>query len=381
MWYALIAVVAVLALAGTAILVLVTRDDGDDPEPPSTTTTEAEPDVEPILLQNVDEAGPDPFSPSFASDTLPALAAAAVEAAREVRDGFGSAAGGALAAEGSTPGLYGGSRDDQVCDAEGIADFLDGEPEKAEAFADALGIDVGSIRDRLIGYTPVVLASDTWVTNHGFADGEASPFPAILQAGTAVLVDELGVPRVRCSCGNPLAEPPVDDHRTDVTEGEAWDDFAPEEVTVVEQGEELEVVTLIDVETGETFDRLLGSGRTGDVQVTLRWTGSADLDLHVTDPLGEEIYFADRDGENGGELDVDVIPGCGEEPAAHAENVFFAAGEAPSGTYEVVVDSYTGCDGQGQDFELQVVVDGEVVVSEAGSVPADGEAGPFTFER
>jgi hypothetical protein len=43
-----------------------------------------------------------------------------------------------------------------------------------------------------------------WVTNHGFANGVATPYQAVLQAGTAVLVDHYGTPRARCYCGNPL---------------------------------------------------------------------------------------------------------------------------------------------------------------------------------
>ena len=51
---------------------------------------------------------------------------------------------------------------------------------------------------------PVTLTRDTQVTNHAYTNGQAVPFQAILQAGTAVLVDEYGVPVVRCYCGNPL---------------------------------------------------------------------------------------------------------------------------------------------------------------------------------
>jgi hypothetical protein len=40
----------------------------------------------------------------------------------------------------------------------------------------------------------VILQRDTRVTNHGFRNGRATPTQSILQAGTAVLVDEYGVP-------------------------------------------------------------------------------------------------------------------------------------------------------------------------------------------
>src|SRR5690606_2935905 len=33
---------------------------------------------------------------------------------------------------------------------------------------------------------------------------------------------------------------------------------------------------------------------TGDVQITLRWESDADLDLHVTEPNGTEIWYADK---------------------------------------------------------------------------------------
>jgi hypothetical protein len=45
------------------------------------------------------------------------------------------------------------------------------------------------------------------VTNHSFVDGRAVAFQSILQAGTAVLVDQDGVPVARCRCGNPLLKP------------------------------------------------------------------------------------------------------------------------------------------------------------------------------
>ncbi|NLV54192.1 MAG: hypothetical protein GXY13_01125 [Acidimicrobiales bacterium] len=376
-----LSVIALLAVIGAVVAVIATRG-GDDESAESTTTTTTEPEieVEPLLLQNVDDLGPNPFGASFSSDTLPSLAAAALDHAADLRQGLASAGSGALLAAGSTPGLYGGSRDDQVCDAIGIADFLDLEADKAAAFAEVLGIPTDGIRQYLTGLTPVILVSDTWVTNHGFADGEATSFPAVLQAGTAVLVDSQGVPRVRCSCGNPLLEPEVDGYETEVTDGDAWDDYDPEQVTVVEPGDELTSITVVDVTDGTEFERLLGAGRTGEIQITLRWEGDPDLDLHVFDPLGEEIYFGNTTGDNGGELDVDVIPGCGSDPASHTENVFFED-DAPSGAYIVFVRSYSGCGGVSEPFALQVVVGGEIVLSEEGSVPAEEDTEPFTFVR
>ncbi|GHF01088.1 hypothetical protein GCM10018785_74850 [Streptomyces longispororuber] len=59
----------------------------------------------------------------------------------------------------------------------------------------------------LRGLTPVVPRADTRVTGHGCRDGRATGHQAVLQARTAVLVDDRGLPRVRCACGNPLLPP------------------------------------------------------------------------------------------------------------------------------------------------------------------------------
>ena len=45
------------------------------------------------------------------------------------------------------------------------------------------------------------------MTNHSFSGGEAKGYQAILEKGTAVLVDEDGKAVARCRCGNPLTEP------------------------------------------------------------------------------------------------------------------------------------------------------------------------------
>jgi hypothetical protein len=79
----------------------------------------------------------------------------------------------------------------------------------------------------------------------------------------------------------------------------------------------------------------LGGGG-GDVQITLTWDNTADVDLHVVDPYGEEIAFYSPYSSSGGWLDVDDVDGYGPE------NVFWPAGGAPSGTYTVHVHHYAG---------------------------------------
>lgn len=74
----------------------------------------------------------------------------------------------------------------------------------------------------------------------------------------------------------------------------------------------------------------------GDVQVTLTWNNTADLDLWVTDPYGETIYYGNPYSASGGQLDVDDRDGFGPE------NIYWPPGGAPQGNYTVRVDYYSG---------------------------------------
>lgn len=72
----------------------------------------------------------------------------------------------------------------------------------------------------------------------------------------------------------------------------------------------------------------------GDIQITLTWDNTSDLDLHVVDPFGEEIYWEHQNSLSGGELDYDDINGYGPE------NVYWPKSKAPNGTYQVFVHDF-----------------------------------------
>jgi tRNA A-37 threonylcarbamoyl transferase component Bud32 len=133
---------------------------------------------------------------------------------------------------GDTPGLYGGTKTDE-CNAAAIERFLVAHPDRGQAWARAQGIDPGDIHRVLTSLTPVTLRTDTAVTNHGFKNGGSTQFQSVLQAGTAVLVDVRGVPRVRCYCGNPLLRP--EQPQSVRYEGPTWTDFSKRSVTVIKK--------------------------------------------------------------------------------------------------------------------------------------------------
>ncbi len=114
---------------------------------------------------------------------------------------------------------------------------------------------------------------------------------------------------------------------------------------------------------------------TGDVRVTLTWDTGADLDVHVTDPAGEEIFFGNRRSASGGELDVDANAGCSSGPAV--ENVFWPTGEAPTGVYRVSVHQFSSCDVGTTRLELSIHVNGRLVETYSRSLASDIEVLTF----
>ncbi|MFD8544086.1 DUF6777 domain-containing protein [Streptomyces sp. NPDC059649] len=166
---------------------------------------------------------------------------------------------------GSMPGLYGGTEHTASCDVEKQIKYLQDQPAKRQAFAEVLNKAPGDVPSYLRSMTPVQLGYDTRVTNHGYKDGKAYPFQSVLQAGTAVLVDSYGVPRVRCKCGNPLTEPEALAKGAKTT-GETWPGYQATNAVVVKPAKsEVQEFTLRNPKTGQWFKRPRGdTGAAGD---------------------------------------------------------------------------------------------------------------------
>ena len=101
----------------------------------------------------------------------------------------------------------------------------------------------------LAALTPLVLRADVLSDEHEWTGSADSTYPAVLQAGSAVLVDDRGVPRVRCTSGNPL-DPP-DDPLGDDLAGKPWRWFTPSAVATVNPADRpLPAFPAIDMESG-----------------------------------------------------------------------------------------------------------------------------------
>lgn len=257
------AVVLAVALAASVFVLVGSRgDDGD-----------GEAAAGEIFLEPASAVGADPFTPDVAGEVFVPATTVPVPATTAPPSGQVAV----LSASGATPGLYGGTRDDSRCDRAQMVGFLEQDQTKAAAWAGAQGIPVQELRSYIESLTPVQLRADTRVTNHGFTDRQASPKQSVLQSGTSVLVDDTGVPRARCACGNPLVEAePV--AGTPSYSGEAWDGFEPARIVVVQSAPPMGELTVADLNTGEGFTRPVGTAGEADTD--------APAGTDIANPLG-----------------------------------------------------------------------------------------------
>lgn len=111
---------------------------------------------------------------------------------------------------------------------------------------------------------------------------------------------------------------------------------------------------------------------TGDISFRLQWEGTADLDLMVTEPSGQKIWFGNRRSTTGGTLDID----CNFQTicARPIENVFWAKGTAPAGAYHYLV-SLANTHGAPLPvrFTVSVLHGRKIVTKEQGEIQSFGE--------
>jgi hypothetical protein len=177
---------------------------------------------------------------------------------------------------GDRDGLYGGTLDNADSDREKVVTFLGANPAQAGAFVDALNTDstvfwsggraltVDDIPAYLRELTPVLLRLDIRITNYGFDGAHLRTLQSVLQAGTAVLVDAHGVPRVRFYSGSPLTVPIALAGALKLV-GAPWPGYRPG--ALAEARPSTATITnfvLVDVVTGRPFNRPAATTGTKD---------------------------------------------------------------------------------------------------------------------
>jgi hypothetical protein len=126
----------------------------------------------------------------------------------------------------------------------------------------------------------------------------------------------------------------------------------------------------------------------GQLVVTLSWDTESDLDLHVVDPLGNEVYHGDpssapplaasqqtmADAGSYGYLDFDSNAGCVID-GLRREDVIWP-GPPPTGPYLVRVDTPSLCGQPIATFAVRAVLRGNVVRQASGVALDSNTWGP-----
>lgn len=216
-----------------------------------------------VFLEPLSSVGPDPFTESVAktaptTTTAPKPTTAPTTAPASIA---------VASVQGTAPGLYAGMRRQPSCDRPRLVALLQQDATKTAAWAKAQGVAPAGVGEYVGRLTSVFLQRDTRVTLEGFAGGTTVPRQSVLQIGTAVLVDNQGVPRVRCTSGSPLAPPQPAPPKFS---GPPWAGFDPTQLQAITPGPATDRIVFRDVTSGEAVTRPAGTDGTIDVpgQVT-----------------------------------------------------------------------------------------------------------------
>jgi hypothetical protein len=162
-----------------------------------------------IQLESTSTSGPSPFGAPVGQDATGVVAPANAKPQEA----------------GNTSGLFAQNPGQPSCDTAALVSQLTGDQTKAAAWAAPLGTSAAGIPDFVKGLNPVTLRADTSVTEYGYSSGQFQPYPAVLQAGTAVLVNSFGEPTVKCFNADPLGQP-TKTNSTGKYVGTSWAGFA-----------------------------------------------------------------------------------------------------------------------------------------------------------
>ncbi|MFE7132147.1 DUF6777 domain-containing protein [Streptomyces sp. NPDC057638] len=249
-----VAALAALVVLAVVLVIVLTRPGGGGGGYSSTGGGE-------VFLRPAAAAGPDPYTASSAQAGEPVPQPTGPPPSSPSNSTVQSMNGG-------EPGLYGGKQSDASCDVNKQIALLTSNTKTNAVFASVLGIQPGEVASYLRSLTPVQLRMDTRVTYYGLKNGAATQHQAVLQSGTAVLVNDLGEPTVRCACGNPL-KPPVEQKGSVRYQGEAWPGYNPGTVVAVQPAAKpVQDFVVYDQSGSNWFTRPAGSAGTEDKKTT-----------------------------------------------------------------------------------------------------------------
>lgn len=103
-----------------------------------------------------------------------------------------------------------------------------------------------------------------------------------------------------------------------------------------------------------------GGNVAGDLRASLSWFNYDDLDLHVVEPDGNEIFFGNkRSLSTGGHLDVDM--NVSRETRTPVENLIWPSmSKMKEGDYKIFVHNYTKRETTDVGFEVEIEYNGNI---------------------
>jgi len=111
------------------------------------------------------------------------------------------------------------------------------------------------------------------------------------------------------------------------------------------------------------------------LRVSLSWNNRNDLDLHLTEPNGNKVYFGRKLGNTGSKLDVDMRG----ERVAQVENIYWEnLSKLANGTYFAAVHNYSknprrNGEAHKEGFEIEVEHNGDVYNIPYANTVKDGQ--------
>jgi hypothetical protein len=115
-----------------------------------------------------------------------------------------------------------------------------------------------------------------------------------------------------------------------------------------------------------------GGNVLGALRISLAWINNDDLDLHVIEPSGEEIYFSHKRSRTNGQLDIDMTYG-GTEAKPSVENIFWVnERDLAKGTYQVNVNQWSVNQSDNKGYIIQVEYNGQITEFNSKTSPKAG---------
>ena len=112
----------------------------------------------------------------------------------------------------------------------------------------------------------------------------------------------------------------------------------------------------------------------GDVQVSVAWDSPADVDLHLVEPGGAEVYWGSTSSGAGGVLDLDSNAACGSDGPRN-ENITYPSATPPSGAYIVRLDYWDSCGATATNYVVTVRFKGHALEVYQGQFTGSGDGG------